>query len=160
MNKKLLICGAIATALLVTACVKKEPPKEEQTEQAAPTEQPQPVQLESVETAASSTIPATVPEASRVEVEHHESNNTSTTIRREYQEAAPTDTAPQNEPATKVEEPKTAEIKQVETKPAKTEPAKTETQQTTTQKQKSTASQSEDDAVAAAIAAATPALKN
>ena len=160
MNKKFLICGAIATALLVTACVKKEPPKEEQTEQAAPTEQPQPVQLESVENAESSTIPATVPEASRVEVEHHESNNTSTTIRREYQEAAPTDTAPQNEPATKVEEPKTAEIKQVETKPAKTEPAKTETQQTTTQKQKSTASQSEDDAVAAAIAAATPALKN
>ena len=158
MNKKLLICGAIATALLVTACVKKEPPKEEQTEQAAPNKQPKPVQLESVETAESSTIPATVPEASRIEVEQQESNHTSTTIRREYHEAEPTEAAAKAEPAKKVEEQKTAEIKQVETKPAKAESVKTETQSAVTAK--STASQSEDDAVAAAIAAATPALKN
>ncbi|MDN5433609.1 MAG: internalin, partial [Acinetobacter sp.] len=32
MNKKFLICGAIATALLVSACVKKEEPKEAEPE--------------------------------------------------------------------------------------------------------------------------------
>ena len=30
MNKKLLICGAIAAGLLLTACVKKEAPKEDE----------------------------------------------------------------------------------------------------------------------------------
>ena len=32
MNKKLLIAGAIATALVLTACVKKEEPKEPEQE--------------------------------------------------------------------------------------------------------------------------------
>ena len=43
-NKKLLICAALATGLLLTACVKKEEPKEEQQEQATVTQttQPQP----------------------------------------------------------------------------------------------------------------------
>ena len=43
-NKKLLICAALATGLLLTACVKKEEPKEEQQEQATETQttQPQP----------------------------------------------------------------------------------------------------------------------
>ena len=44
MNKKLLICGAIAAALLITACVKKEEPKQEEQEQ--------------VETAPSEAMPA------------------------------------------------------------------------------------------------------
>jgi len=39
MNKKLLICGAIAAGLLLTACVKKEAPKEDESEQAATTQQ-------------------------------------------------------------------------------------------------------------------------
>ncbi|OTG66359.1 internalin [Acinetobacter silvestris] len=151
MNKKLLICGAIATALLVTACVKKEAPKEEQQEQAASTAQPQPAQFESLESTATSSIPATVSESSHVEVEHQESNNTSATIRREAQT---TDVSAQIEPS-HVEEQKPAE-----TKPAKAESVKTETQQAATPKPKPTTAQSEDDAVAAAIAAATPALKN
>ncbi|MFN7289352.1 MAG: hypothetical protein ACK5T6_02100, partial [Pirellula sp.] len=38
-NKKLLLCAAIATGLLLTACVKKEEPKnEDQQEQTAETE--------------------------------------------------------------------------------------------------------------------------
>ncbi|OTG82234.1 hypothetical protein [Acinetobacter sp. ANC 4648] len=151
MNKKLLICGAIATALLVTACVKKEAPKEEQQEQAASTAQQQPAQFESLESTATSSIPATVPESSHVAIEHQESNNTSVTIRREVQ---PVDVTIPAEP-TKVEEQKTTE-----TKPAKAESVKTETQPTATAKPKPNTAQSEDDAVAAAIAAATPALKN
>ena len=41
-NKKILICAALATGLLVTACVKKEEPKtEDQQEQAVETQQEQ-----------------------------------------------------------------------------------------------------------------------
>ena len=50
MNKKLLICGAKAAGLLLTACVKKEAPKEDESEQAATTQQTEqvtePVQAE------------------------------------------------------------------------------------------------------------------
>ena len=84
MNKKLLICGAIATALLVTACVKKEQPKQDeqeqvevQTEQTTETAQFEP--LEPVEN-----IEDTEPEMpAHVEVERTETANTTTDIRRE-----------------------------------------------------------------------------
>ena len=50
MNKKLLICGAIAAGLLLTACVKKEAPKEDEQEQVevVTTEQQQTVELQPV----------------------------------------------------------------------------------------------------------------
>ena len=40
MNKKLLICGLVATALLVTTCVKKKAPQEEETQTAEVASQP------------------------------------------------------------------------------------------------------------------------
>ena len=117
MNKKLLIAGAIATAMVLTACVKKEEPKE--PEQETTTEEvQQPVQVDPVEPTEVEIPPAPV------SVEHQESNNTSATITREYRDA----------PA--VEKP------------------------TPSPKANSETGQSEDDAVAAAIAAATPALDN
>ena len=106
MNKKLLICGAIAAGLLLTACVKKEAPKEDEQEQ--------------------------------VEVIREETPNTTTEIRRET--PAP---APAAQPAPKAEAPK-AEEKPTQARPSNTNPN----------------AQTEDDAVAAAIAAATPALEN
>ena len=75
----------------------------------------------------------------RVEVEHQETNHTSATIRREYNDA------PTEQQATT---PKAETVKPEAEKPA----PKPQTA--------SSSSQSEDDAVAAAIAAATPALGN
>ena len=152
MNKKFLICGAIATALLVSACVKKEEPKEAEPEKVE-TAQPatsEPTQFESLPSVEQNNaqqveIPA------HVEVERTETVNTSTEIRRE-----PTHEAHATMPSAQ------AENKPTEAKPAKAESVKTETAQAKTPapKASSGSAQSEDDAVAAAIAAATPALKN
>lgn len=154
MNKKFLICGAIATALLVSACVKKEEPKEAEQEKVE-TAQPaisEPTQFESLPSVEQNNaqqveIPA------HVEVERTETANTSTEIRRE-----PTHEAHATMPSAQAESKPAA----TEAKPAKAESVKTETAQTKTPapKASSGSAQSEDDAVAAAIAAATPALKN
>ena len=140
MNKKFLICGALAMGLLLTACVKKEEPKDEQTDtaQAAsePTEQVQFQPLEASQPEAEVVIPA------QVEVERQETPNTTTEIRRETRPA-------QSTPATE---------------PAASQPAQTPNAQDSETEYKpktnSGAEQSEDDAVADAIAAATPALEN
>ena len=136
MNKKLLICGAIAAGLLLTACVKKEAPKEDESEQAATTEQvTEPVQAEPLTPVESEQVE--IP--THVEVERHETANTTTEIRREVSEPKPVE----SKPAVKAEAPK------AEDKPTQA-----------TQQKPSNTPQSEDDAVAAAIAAATPALEN
>lgn len=130
MNKKFLICSAIAMGLLLTACVKKEAPKEdEQVEEAAseaielqplekPTEteaQPQVSQIESSETVYATTV------VTRPTLPTEETESVTTAI--------------QDKPTTLgVESPKPSTSRSKE-------------------------SQSEDDAVAAAIAAATPALE-
>lgn len=143
MNKKLLIAGAITTALVLTACVKKEEPKQEQEQPVETTEQ-QPTQLDPVEP-----TEAEIPPAPPVAVEHQVSNNTTATITREYRDTPATEEAtPKPEPKS---EPKPAV--QSEAKPAVEKP-------TPSPKSSSSTSQSEDDAVAAAIAAATPALEN
>ena len=137
MNKKLLICGAIATALLVTACVKKEQPKQDeqeqvevQTEQTTETTQFEPLEpVENIQDAEPE-LPA------QVEVERTETANTTTDIRRE------TPAQPAAAPAPKAAAP-VAEDKPTQARPSNNAGA-----------------QSEDDAVAAAIAAATPALEN
>ena len=133
MNKKLLICGAIAAGLLLTACVKKEAPKEDEQEQVevVTTKQKQTVELQPL-AASEPEIPA------QVEVIREETPNTTTEIRRET--PAP---APAAQPAPKAEAPK-AEEKPTQARPSNTNPN----------------TQTEDDAVAAAIAAATPALEN
>lgn len=142
MNKKLLICGAIAAALLITACVKKEEPKQEEKEQvetaaseAAPAE---PAKFESLDSADMQEI---APMPSHAEIIREETPNTTTEIRREAASAQP---AAEAKPAA----PK-AEAPKAEDKPTQVSP-----------KQNSSAAQTEDDAVAAAIAAATPALEN
>lgn len=154
MNKKFLICGAIATALFVSACVKKEEPKQEEkpeTAQAA-SEPSQFENLPSVEQNAQQQ--AEIPP--HVEIERTESANLSTEIRRE--------SAATHEAHATTQQ---AETQAADAKPAKAESVKAETSQTQTAAapkapapKASGAAQSEDDAVAAAIAAATPALKN
>jgi len=146
MNKNFLICGAIAAALLLTACVKKEAPKEdeqEKVETTQPTEQVnQPVQLQPLDSAENTQTET----PAQVEIERQETENTTTVIRREVTQPAATE-------ASKAETPKAAapkaEAPKAEEKPAQATPSKS-----------NSASQSEDDAVAAAIAAATPALEN
>ena len=145
MNKKLLICGAIAAALLITACVKKEEPKQEEQEQVetAPSEAmpAEPAQFETLDATDTQEIE---PTPSRTEIIREETPNTTTEVRREVQTpvTAPVE-APKPTVTPKAEAPKT------ESKPAPVTP-----------KQNSGSAQSEDDAVAAAIAAATPALGN
>lgn len=140
-NKKLLICTALATGLLLTACVKKEEPKnEEQSEQASEAQttqaasQPEPTQefqpLESVDKPAT---PAPV-----IEISREQTANTTTEIRRETQ---PAQIQATEEATAQAEQPKPAKVEQ----PKAVKPA---------------TAQTEDDAVAAAIAAATPALNN
>ena len=147
MNKKLLICGALATGVLLTACVKKEAPKEDEQEQTVEKTEQQPqqsVEIEPVEIEEVEEAPT------RVEIEQQESNNTSATIRREYRDV------PAEQPAAQVASPA----------PTRSEPARSETVEAKPKaevkapepKASSTTAQSEDDAVAAAIAAATPAL--
>lgn len=134
MNKKLLICGAIATGLLLTACVKKEAPKEEEqvevvASEVAPVETAQPEELE----VASEPMIEEVPET--VEVIREETPNTTTEIRRETRPAEPA--------APAVEAPKAQD-----------------TQSNYTPKTNTGSAQSEEDAVNDAIAAAMPALEN
>jgi|SRR5690606_20923220 len=154
MNKKLLICGALATGLLLTACVKKEAPKEEeQTEVAAaseatPAEQPK---FETLETAEQDQpLIEEVPET--VEVIREETPNTTTEIRRETRPAE-SNTAPAQAPSAPAQ-----------SAPAASQPAQTSNSQNSAAKAEprtnTGSAQSEDDAVAAAIAAAMPALDN
>ena len=127
-NKKILICAALATGLLLTACVKKEEPKtEDQQEQTVETQQEQAEINLSVD---SESQPAVVVEPV-IEISREETTNTTTEIRRE-------------------------------TRPVQTQPLNNDTAMQTTPKPvtANTGTQSEDDAVAAAIAAATPALGN
>ncbi|ENW96312.1 hypothetical protein [Acinetobacter sp. NIPH 298] len=146
-NNKLLICAALATGLLVTACVKKEEPKnEEQPEQATETQmteqQPEAAKtevFESLESINTEEAPAPV-----IETTLEETENTTTEIRRETRPAqtqSTNNTAAQSE-APRTEQPSAPRVEQP--KPSKS----------------NTSGQSEEDAVAAAIAAATPALSN
>ncbi|RKG33977.1 internalin [Acinetobacter tianfuensis] len=138
MNKKLLICGALAAGLLLTACVKKEAPKEEEQEQVeTAASEAAPAEFQQLEAASEPEIEAT---PTHTEVIREETPNTTTEIRREsVKPQEPAEAAP----AQKAEAPKAEEkpTQAISPKPAG-------------------AAQSEDDAVAAAIAAATPALDN
>lgn len=147
MNKKLLICGAIATVLLVSACVKKETPKEDEQDKVETTQPAtsEAAQFENLPSSEQNTQQVEIP--AHVEVERTETANTTTEVRTTTHEAHATT---QNAQAA---DPKPAAT---EAKPAKAESVKAQP----TPKPNSATAQSEDDAVAAAIAAATPALKN
>ncbi len=167
MNKKLFICGAIATSLLISACVKKEAPKEEDAQNAASVSEPvaQFENLPSVEQAGQN---------SSVEIPAHVESNTAQThelntapAAQEVQqpslnaaaEPAPVAAA---KPAQPKPEPKPVEAKPAEVK-AEAKPVKAPATQPVAEKpqlnaSKATGAKTEDDAVAAAIAAAAPAL--
>ena len=146
MMKKLLISTLILTGLTLTACVKKEAPKEDEQEKVETTQQTEqinePVQLEPLD----ATENTQVETPTNVEIERQETANTTTVIRREV-------TLPATTEAPNAEAPKAvaakAEAPKAEEKPTQAIPSKS-----------NSATQSEDDAVAAAIAAATPALEN
>ncbi|HCW6292762.1 internalin [Acinetobacter baumannii] len=160
-NKNLLICAAIAAGLLLTACVKKETPKEEEqdkVETAVSEPQPQkPAKFESLESV--DTQEAQVQEQPQVEVHREETANTTTEIRRETRPAR-SDESSQTQVA---EQPK-SETPKVEPKPEKKPEPKAEPKPEKAQSKPAAKAtepaNTEDDAVAAAIAAATPALKN
>lgn len=144
MNKKLLVLSAIATGLLLTACVKKESPSENEKEQTQAVSEPAEFHPLEATTSEEDTIPPHV-EVERTEVQ------TTTEVRTTEAKPQSNNDAPvaQAAPATA---PQKATTVAVEEKPAAAP-------KTNTNSHNSNA-QSEDDAVAAAIAAATPALKN
>ncbi len=139
MNKKLLLCGAIATSLFLTACVKKETPNEDEQEQVETTQQTeqvnQPAEAVPLEAAENS--------EAQVEIEREETANTTTVVRREVPQQNAAE-VPKAEPKPVTPKP---EAPKAEPKPVPEASAKSNSE-----------AQSEDDAVAAAIAAATPAL--
>lgn len=136
MNKKLLICGAIATTLFLTACVKKEEPQTEQPEVAEVTVEQvaTPAEFEALESVESSQSEVVI-----VETQVTEITNTAPEARREVRVVT------EAEPTAAVAKPKAAPVQDTETQYA---PKPT------------TSSQSQDDAVNDAIAAAMPALEN
>lgn len=144
MNKKLLICGLVATALLVTACVKKKAPQEEETQTAEVASQPT-AQFESLKSVEQE-------QPTQVEIPTHV-------------EAEPVRHNPEVQPNI-INTPDNAatEVKPVvakpEPKPAKADVVKETAEPTRQTSTKSSTSQSEADAIAAAMAAAAPALKN
>ncbi len=145
MNKKFLICGALAAGLLLTACVKKEAPKEDEQEHVeTAASEVAPAEFQKLDATDEQEIPP-APSNTEVEVIREETPNTVTEVRREV--AAPVEAPkPAAAPAAPVQK---AETPRVEDKPTQAVAPKN-----------TGSSQSEDDAVAAAIAAATPALDN
>ncbi|OTG87155.1 hypothetical protein B9T31_05985 [Acinetobacter sp. ANC 4558] len=148
MNKKLLILGAIATGLLLTACVKKESPTEHEPEQTQAVSEP--TEFHSLEaTPSEETTPTQVViETTEVQVVTPEIRHTET--------PAVTQPATQYNNVESVTPPPSKPMP-VENKPVENKPAQIQQQPA---KASNNNAQSEDDAVAAAIAAATPALKN
>lgn len=146
MNKKLLICGLVAATLVVTACVKKKAPKEEETQTSEVASQPaeQFQSLESVEQPQNNVeIPTHIEAAPSNNSESHTTAQADITKTPDNVE---TDVKPT--PA------------KPEAKPAKAEVVKETAEPMPKSTTKSTNSQSEADAIAAAMAAAAPALKN
>ncbi|WP_216937357.1 MULTISPECIES: hypothetical protein [unclassified Acinetobacter] len=138
MMKKLLICTVILTGLTLTACVKKEAPKEEEQVEVTPASEissPAPAQFEPLEPVEETTVIEEVPPT--VEIRREQTANTTTEIRREIKKPEATEPAPVTETS---EEPAV--------KPTATAPETSSNPE----------NKSEDDAVADAIAAAMPAL--
>ncbi len=173
MNKKLLICGAIATGLLLTACVKKETPKDDEQEKVETQQKTeQPAKFENLQSVEQNNQQNDNSVPTRVEVEHQETNNTSTTIRREIRESNSDDAATpvrSHHEQTAQDDSDTKPAKAENVKPkaevvkAKAESTLHSSDEAAVAKPKPSkvkSAQSEDDAVNAAIAAATPALKN
>jgi hypothetical protein len=136
MMKKLLLCSLILTGFTLIGCVKKEAPKEEEQAEVTPASEvvtpAEPAEFEPLEPVQEA---ATEEVPATVEIEREQTENTTTEIRREIKKPETAEPAAVDEPATK----------------AVATPAKNNSD---------SGNKSEEDAVAAAIAAATPALEN
>ena len=106
MMKKLLISTLILTGLTLTACVKKEAPKEEEQVEVTPASEistPEPTQFEPLEPVEPAAIEEEV--APTVEIQREQTENTTTEIRREIKKPETTEPAPvpetREEPASK-----------------------------------------------------------
>ncbi|PVZ88610.1 hypothetical protein C9426_07240 [Serratia sp. S1B] len=155
MNKKFIICGAIAVGLLLAACSskKEEAHPDEQQAQSEQTNNPASEQFHSINE--NSNMPASdvAPPAKKVvKIQREETENTSTEIRSEVKDA---DTAT---PTTNSSTSSTTGG----TTGSSNNNSTSNSQVVTEKKPESSkkARLSEDDAVAAAIAAAKPALSN
>ncbi|ESK40415.1 hypothetical protein P256_00867 [Acinetobacter nectaris CIP 110549] len=171
MNKKLLICGVIMAGLVLTACSKKEAPQNnDKQEQATSQNNVASEQLQSIN---KDTPPAPMAEPEQqkphetvppehhselaaekppkmVEVEKEQTANTTTEIRREYKSEQPKVETTANVPV---------HPEQVSTSAASPAPEVVKPKHHHVAKPQSTnANLSEDDAVAAAMSAAKPAL--
>lgn len=149
MMKKLLICTVILTGLSMTACVKKEAPKEEEQVEVTPASEvltPEPAKFEPLE-AVEDTVIEPMPETT-VEIEREQTANTTTEIRREVKKPEPVEAAPAVEATT-------PPVQETPAAPVRSAPASAPV---STPKTNTNVSKSEDDAVADAIAAAMPAL--
>ena len=161
MNKKLLLCGAIAVGLLLVACSKeKEPSQDNQPAQSEQTTNPASEQFHSInETTAqaASEVAPPAPQARKVvEIQREETEHTTTEIRRETKDVT-ADTA--TTPAATTDNPKPATNSSTTTESS----ANSSNSQAVTEKKPAPSKKAhltEDDAVAAAIAAAKPALNN
>ena len=153
MNKKFLICGAIVTTFLVSACVEKEAPKDKQesasTTTTAASEPQQPAQFENLPAQPGSIPAVTTGNEPTVSIERTETAHTTTEIRTTTPAPSPSHESHQSE-----------RTEQSDSRPAKAESARPEQPAQAVTPKAPTGALSEDDAVAAAIAAAGPALKN
>lgn len=142
MMKKFLLCTVILTGLSLTACVKKEAPKEEEQVEVNPAPEvvtPEPAQFEPLEPVEEAVIEE-VPETT-VEIQREQTANTTTEIRREVKKPEPVEATPA---PTRT--------------PSENNPAPEPSKPAATPKSNSDSNKSEEDAVADAIVAAMPAL--
>lgn len=155
MNKKFLLCGVIAATLIITACTKKETPPEQPenttaTEQNSNQEPAQPVEFENLESAEE---PQAASEAQNSTAEVVPAPRPAPAAQNMQAQPQP---KPQPKPVEPAPKPQATEYNPVE----RAQPAVAEDQETHAAPKPSNAKQSQEDAVAAAIAAATPALEN
>lgn len=163
MNKKLLIGAAIAMTLLISACVKKEAPKEEAETKGQEVSQPAQFQnLSSVDHASASSTE--IPTQVTNETLQQNNQNTHATHPQQtetHSTPAPAAHVDRAEPPVPAAKPAAATERSVPVeKPAAPVAKITEATKPVVQANTTAKAQSEDDAVAAAIAAAAPALKN
>lgn len=157
MNKKFLLCGVIAATLIITACTKKETPPEQPenttaTEQNSNQEPAQPVEFENLESAEE---PQAASEAQNSTAEVVPAPRPAPAAQNVQAQPQPKPQA-QPKPVEPTPKPQATEYKPVE----RAQPAVAEDQETHAAPKPSNAKQSQEDAVAAAIAAATPAIEN
>ncbi|MFT4020631.1 MAG: hypothetical protein QM666_03840 [Acinetobacter sp.] len=163
MNKKILICGAIALGLFLAACSKKddanqsgEQQAQSETNASVASEQFHPLDASETQEQPSAPVAQPVQPAPKVEIHREETEHTTTEIRRRPKTEEPAETE-NTESSSRNTETDDSNTSASHVTPKKESKAKDSTANESTKN--SSGKLTEDDAVAAAIAAATPALK-